>query len=342
MTAPGDQGGAPGLERIVATIRHHLELGTAVAVNVTEIDEFTNINYVYRAELPDRSLYVKVVPERPKRLPASLPRERVRSEAEAMRRFRSLAGDAIVVPEVLFVDDREMAFAMTDVGRGRQVLFPVLADRYALLTEQAERLGQALGQVHGGTRGSGPLRPAAERAIVRKVIFDGLMAPGAREVFPELWDEVGSEMQAHDECLVHADLWSKNLLARTGAPLAVVDFEGAFYGDPAFDLGTLAAVALVPALERRALLPAALDFTARLCRSWAAACGDEKWPVEVLPRTFRATATFLAARGRGPFAYAMADEARSQIARLARSLAAAPPAEFASFRSRVLEHAETS
>ena len=113
-----------------------------------------------------------------------------------------------------------------------------------------------------------------EEAIVRKVIFDGLLAPGARQVFPERWDEVGAEMQAHKECLVHADLWSKNLLVRQGEPVALVDFEGVIYGDPAFDLGTLLAVALVPASQRSALVGEALAFSSRLLRTWAGHCGD--------------------------------------------------------------------
>ena len=42
--------------------------------------------------------------------------------------------------------------------------------------------------------------------MLRRVVFEGLLAPGARAVFPELWEEVSAEMQAHEECLIHADL----------------------------------------------------------------------------------------------------------------------------------------
>src|SRR6185503_3050517 len=145
-------------------------------------------------------------------------------------------------------------------GADRDVLFNVLADRFELLNEQAEALGRALGAVHRGTRGGASPRPRMEEIIIRKIVFDGLLAPGAKQVFPELWDEVSAEMQAHDECLIHADLWSKNLLVRKGDPVTLVDFEGVVYGDPAFDLGTLIAVALVPAIDRQELLPDALSF----------------------------------------------------------------------------------
>jgi aminoglycoside phosphotransferase (APT) family kinase protein len=329
----------PSPERLVGAVRRGLRLGDTVPVSLNEVGELANINYVYRVEVPGRSLYLKVIPERPKRLPVRLPRERVFSEAEGLRRFHSLAAGVIRIPEVLFVDDEEKALAMSDVGDGRDVLFQLLPDEFDLLAEQAEALGHALGTIHGGTRGGGTPRPPQEEIIVRKIVFDGLLALGAKHVFPETWDAVAAEMQAHNECLIHADLWSKNLLVRRGDPVAVVDFEGVCYGDPAFDLGTLTAVALVPALDRVALVPEALVFVSRLLHAWRQACGSDEWARAVFPRTFQATATFLAARGFGPFAYALSDIARQRITRLARSLAADPPAEYETFRDRVLREA---
>jgi len=324
----------PSPERLAHVVRRGLGLSASDPVSMTEVGELANINYVYRVEVPGRSLYLKVVPERPKRLPVRLPRERVFSEAEGLRRFRGLAGSHVVIPEVLFVDEEEMALAMSDAGAGREVLFNVIADRFDLLTDQAEALGRALGAVHRGTRGSASPRPQMEEIIIRKIVFDGLLAPGAKHVFPELWDEVSAEMQAHHECLIHADLWSKNLLVRKGEPLSLVDFEGVLYGDPAFDLGTLIAVALVPGIDRPALRPDALSFIARFLEAWQP--GD--WPGDVLSRTFRATATFLAARGFGPFAYAMSDASRQSIGMLAHSLAEEPPASFDAFDARVLQY----
>jgi aminoglycoside phosphotransferase (APT) family kinase protein len=329
----------PASERLAAVVRRGLQLNDAVPVSLREVGELANINYVYRVEVPGRSLYLKVVPERAKRLPVRLPRERVFSEAEGLRRFRALAGERVQIPEVLFVDEDEMALGMTDVGEGRHVLFELLPNGFELLGEQAEALGRALGAIHRGTRGSGSLRPAAEEAVIRRIVFDGLLAPGALHVFPELWPEVLVEMQAFRECLIHGDLWSKNLLVRSGEPLAIVDFEGVCYGDPAFDLGTLTAVALVPALQRPALLLEALAFVTRLLQSWSSACCSEAWYRAVLPRTFRAAATFLAARGFGPFAYNLSDAAKQRIALLGQALAASPPADIAGFRDLVLRHA---
>lgn len=333
-------GDAPDPARLEAVVRRNLGMRDHDPVSLEEMGALSNINYVYRVTAPERTFYLKVVPERPKRLPIQLPRDRVFSEAEGLRQFRELAGDELLIPEVLFVDGGEKALAMSDVGEDREILFNVLPQGLHLLAEQAEACGRALGKVHAGTRGRGTPRPGQEEAIIRKVVFDGLLAPGARQVFPEHWDAVNAEMQEHRECLVHGDLWSKNLLVRRGAPMAVVDFEGISYGDPAFDLGTLAAVAILPALDTPALMPDALAFVARLLQTWTSASGSETWARDVLPRTFRAIATFLSARGFGPFAYEMSESARTRIRQLSISLAASPPASFEAFRNRV--HAETS
>jgi tRNA A-37 threonylcarbamoyl transferase component Bud32 len=324
------------LERLIDCVRRGLHLDRSVPVSINEVNKHSNINYVFRVELSQkRSLYLKVVPEWPKRLSARLPRERVFSEAEGLRRFRAVAGNTVKIPAVLFVDEQEMALAMEDVGGGRQVLFDILPDNFQLLTEQAERIGNALGSVHAATHNGVPLRPAPEEAVIRTVIFDGLLAPGARQLFPDTWNSLNVEMQAHRECLIHADLWSKNLLVRSRTPVALVDFEGVCCGDPAFDLATLSAVSLISAFEKPARLSEALNFIFRLWSAWVTTCGSNTWPREVLPRMLRSTACFLASRVCGPFAYELAEDARQRIVQLARILADEAMEDFEAFSSHV-------
>lgn len=340
-TAATDTANAAGPasdELLAAAVRRGLQLEADVPVSLTEVVDFTNINYVYRVEAAGTTLFLKVVPERPKRFPIGLSRERVFSEAEGLRRFRSLVQGAVVVPEVLFVDRQEMALGMSDVGEQREVLFSVLAAKFELLDEQAEALGQALGLVHGGTRGSGSFRPAKEEQVLRGLIFQGLLAPGAQAALGEQWVGLNEEMQAHFECLIHSDLWSKNMLVRQGQPVALVDFEGVCYGDPAFDLGTLIAVALLPALELKVPIQASCSFISRLLTSWSQNCGSDTWANEVFPRTFRATACFLAARGFGPFAYPLPADAKSRLTDLALSLVTGAAQNLEEFLLRVKTH----
>jgi tRNA A-37 threonylcarbamoyl transferase component Bud32 len=254
-----------------------------------------------------------------------VPPERVLSEAAALKLFRASAADVVLIPEVLFVDEPAAVLAMSDVGEGRQVLYSVIDVQFDLLTEQASQLGEAVGLIHGATRGVGSIRPAMEEALVRRIIFDGLLGPGALAIFPEHWPTLRAQMQENKECLVHGDLWSKNLLVRKGAPVALVDFEGVTYGDPAFDLATLICVALLACFGRPENVDDGLTFIHSFLNSWISHCGSEAWGREVATRLSAPVAVFLAARGFGPFAYPMKDAARESMRQLATGLASDPP-----------------
>ena len=193
---------APSPERLKAVVRRGMDLSKTVPISIMEVGAWANINYVYRIEIPGRRFYLKVVPERPKRFPVRLPRERVFSEAEGLRRFHNMAGNEIVIPELLFIDGQEMAMAMTDVGEGREVLLTLLPERFDLLSEQAGVLGRALGTVHCGTRGGGTPRPPQEAVIIRRVIFDVLLPPAARAVLPELWASGRHRGEVHTQCRI--------------------------------------------------------------------------------------------------------------------------------------------
>lgn len=329
--------GAPSTDYIEATVRRECRVPGSAPVTVRAVEQHSNINYVYRVTWDDRSIFVKAIPPRPKKLPVDLPRERALSEARAIERFHSLAGDVVVVPALLFVDSDQMMIGMSDVGEGRHVLFDVLSQQFHLLTGQADLLGCALGRVYLGTQGEGPLRPDAEEAIIRRIIFDGLLAPGSHHVLGDEWSWLSEEMQARRECMVHGDLWSKNLLVSAGQPLAVVDYEGVHYGDAAFDLGTVMSVAILPALERRHLMADAALFIARLLQSWQDAAGaPQRRAADAVKRAFRTCSCFLASRGFGPFAYPMSPEARERTAELAWSLWKDPVSGVDPFCTRLL------
>jgi len=312
-----------------------LRLSLDEPVTIADISRNSNFNYVYRAVVGARSVYLKIVPEKPKRFEIRLPRERIVSEAEAIHRFRCFSGDTVVVPDILFVDSDHFALCMSDVGAGRTTLLDVILKKYGLFTEQAHNLGQALGLVHGGTRGCERWRPREEDQLIQSVIFDGLLSPGVRQICPEAWQDTIAEMRCHAECLVHADLWAKNLLVKSGEPIAIVDFEGAFVGDAAFDVGTVFAVGLLPAMETPALMSCSLDAIYCFSSSYESAAHNSRWSRAVVSRALKYTGVFLAARGFGPFAYQMTPKALQRTAQLARELLLSPPEGCADLAGRV-------
>lgn len=323
------------LETLTGIILRGLRLPFDEPVTIVEVSHCSNFNYVYRAVVGTRSVFLKIVPEKPKKFDVQLPRERIVSEAEALRRFRCFSGKTVLVPDILFVDCDHFALCMSDVGRGRTTLFDVILKKYRLFTEQAHNLGQALGLVHGGTRGCEPLRPREEDRLIQSVIFDGLLSPGVRQIYPEAWQDTIAAMRCHAECLVHADLWGKNLLVRSGEPVAIVDFEGAFVGDAAFDVGTVLAVGLLPAMEKPALVSRCLDAAYCFISAYESAARDSRWSRAVASRAMSYAGVFLAARGFGPFAYQMTSEARMRTGQLARDLLLSPPSNLAEFARRL-------
>lgn len=324
------------VEELKEIVCQALGLAPEDIVSLAEVTEHSNFNYVFRVTLSERDIFLKLAPEKPKRFEARLPRARIFAEAEALRRFRSLCGSSVVVPEVLFVDRQHFAIGMSDVGQGRRVLLEIIGTHYELLTSQAAPLGQALGAVHSGSRGCINFRPADQDRVIRSVIFDGLLAPGLRALLPASYGELISEMRVRQECLVHADLWGKNILVKEGAPPSLVDFEGAFIGDPAFDIGTLLAVSLIPAIEQPALAPDCAAFARRLVQAYVQAQPEAARARAACARAFRYTGTFLAARGFGPFAYDISDRARERLGALARKLIGNRPCDVEAYADLAL------
>ncbi|HKD80594.1 MAG TPA: aminoglycoside phosphotransferase family protein [Candidatus Angelobacter sp.] len=322
-------------DTLTQIILRGLHLPLDEPVTIVDVSRHSNFNYVYRALVGIVSVFLKIVPEKPRKFDVRLPRERIAGEAEALRRFRCFSGETVLVPEVLFLDAEHYALGMSDVGRGRTALFDVILKKYPLFSEQAHNLGQALGLVHRSTKGCEPWRPAEENRLIQSVIFDGLLSPGVREICPEAWKDSIAEMRYRADCLVHADLWSKNLLVGGGKPIAIVDFEGAFVGDPAFDVGTVVAVALLPAMENPVLMSCSLDAIYCFISSYESAARDSKWSRAVTSRALKFTGVFLAARGFGPFAYQMTSEARRRTGHLARELLLSPPGDCADLADRV-------
>jgi hypothetical protein len=330
--------------QLAEVARKGLGLLDTTDISVGEVTGLGNMNHVFRVVADGHCSYLKAVTGRPKLLPVDLPRERIFFEAEAIGRFRAVCGPTVQVPEVLYLDRQAYALGMSDVGAGKRPLLEVIDEQYGLLVTHAPALGSALGHVHARSRGAAPFRPQHFERLLQMVIVEKLLAPGARALFEPQWPAIAAQMQGNNECLVHGDLWAKNLLVGVDAPPAIVDFEGAAIGDPAFDVATLLAVGVIPALKNPRLLDACVEYALVLVDAYRTAARqdlwtrDRTWPAAVCTRAFLYVGTLLAARGFGPFAYPMPEAAALRLARLARSLSVQPAADLMQYAERLVEH----
>lgn len=143
-----------------------------------------------------------------------------------------------IVPRVLFQDRENFVYAMEAVEADHVVW------KSALLSGQAdvavaEQAAQTLATIHCETAG---LSELAAR-FTDKTVFDELrLDPFYRFVakrhssLVKPLGELVDETLKSEECLVLADFSPKNILL-TSQGIALVDFETAHFGDPAFDLG---------------------------------------------------------------------------------------------------------
>ncbi|MGE0755685.1 MAG: phosphotransferase [Pirellulaceae bacterium] len=146
-------------------------------------------------------------------------------------------GLAVGVPEVLFCDAENFAFAMTAAPPHQVWKEQLLAG--ACEPQVASACGSLLGSLHATTWHD------AESAagLADRTFFDALrLDPYYRHVARQREDlalhleRIIASVDEHVCCLVHGDYSPKNLLVSADR-VTLVDCEVGHFGDPAFDLG---------------------------------------------------------------------------------------------------------
>lgn len=320
-------------QALIHCVEHYLH---ETPRQIETIDKHSNSNFVYKATLENRSIYLKVVADMPKNFGGDVLKDRIQGEALATTIFREKTLHYIDVPEVLFLDKEQSILGMTDIGENREVLLDVIDKHYEILLSKSVCLANAIASIHYNTRNLKPIRNEKEQTQIESIILNGLLAPGAKAIFPEHWPEVALSMNSHHLCLVHSDLWAKNLLVGQDDKLGLVDFEGAIMGDPAFDVSTIMAVALIPALNNPDLIDDFFIFLDTFLLNYHQRCElDDLWFDGVKLRAFFYLGTFLVARSCGPFKYDLSEQVINKTHTLAITLTQTPINTTQELRSRI-------
>jgi 5-methylthioribose kinase len=197
--------------------------------------------------------------------------ERVYREQEVMQALHPLL-PAPTVPEVLFTDRDNFVFAMSHAPAGSRVWKEqLLAGEIDL--SMGERAGAILGRMHEATARD----PLFRERFSDPTVFVQLRAdPFYRRVqerCPEVAGPVGDlieQMLTRREALCHGDYTPKNMLVH-GEGFTLVDYETAYFGDPAMDLGLFLAHLILKALH--------LPRKGKLFRALVERFGEAYFPV---------------------------------------------------------------
>lgn len=289
-------------------------------VRLTPVGAHSNFNHVFCCEAGDQRYFLKVALAMPRRFVGELPRTRIFAEAAAVRSFAHSAGGLVAVPGIIYEDVTSYSILLTDVGHGRVHLIERLATGYADFALAAPRLGEALGRWHRSTRNDMAAAASDPSADLRQFIYERLINPGIQALAGRHATATLESMQQVRECLIHSDLWGKNLLLGEAGDLAVLDFEGALPGDPAFDLATLMAVSLLPVFQYGVPTDIWAETAGQLLLRYRTGLADDDWYARVLQRLAAYTAVLAAARVAGPFPYPMSAAASSALGELCRQI----------------------
>lgn len=295
-------------------------LGVQGALPFDAVAAHSNFNHLFRCRYAGVDYYLKVSMDSPKAMPGLLPKERIVGEARAMRFYAECAEGLIEVPKVVGTDAQTCCLLMTDVGDGRCNLADVVRDDYGLYVSSIGAVAHTVGRCHGSSRNPDECEDLRYVDELRKFAYRALIRNGIEALAGGRAEDVLRRMEDARDCLIHSDLWAKNMLVGDDGRMALLDFEGAMRGDPAFDLATMLAAATIPAFQFDVDLDQCEAAYSRILESYIEGVGDTEWVGATIARTGPTLAVMLAARVAGPFPYSMPVLAKEILAELAVSL----------------------
>jgi 5-methylthioribose kinase len=218
-------------------------------------------NLVFRIDMPHRAFVLK----------QSRPRLRTRDdwfsdldriyrEQEVIEALHPLLPE--VMPEVLFADRENYAFAMSAAPADHRVWKQILLAGEVDLA-LGELAGTILGRIHQATAGNQSLaRPFKDHTVFVQLRVDPFYRR-VQERRPEVAKAIEpliEQMLTLQEALCHGDYTPKNLLVHQGR-FTLVDYETAYLGDPTMDLGLFLAHVILKAFRSPYQQNAFFDLT---------------------------------------------------------------------------------
>jgi len=207
-------------------------------VEVSEIIEYTNVNFVFsvllnsprykKVYLKQAFGYVKIKPDFP------APLDRQGYEKQSIGYLQEYWRGRI--PEVVHYDKDNNVLIVTDMGKGAQLLVDEIKNG-KLHFEIGSDLGLMMGELHVPTydQDEYPVRDKQANGKHVDFIF-GFRLGGSRKVLPEETERLFQESSKAKGSMIYGDWATKNIFVADGK-VRLVDFENLVRFDPAFDIG---------------------------------------------------------------------------------------------------------
>lgn len=205
---------------------------------ITEIEENTNVNYIFRLEFGEeydnKILFLKQARHYIKKNQQEYSAERIYYEYKALLKFEQILGEG-VVPHVYFFDHSNYVLVMSDIEKDGK-LFENLLNKGDMCARIARSYGTYVGKLHKSTYNkTDSIRdPEAEKDI-KKFMLGFFKTNGARKFDEEAVETLLAESSREKSAILGVDFTSKNIFVED-EKIRFFDFEGVFRGDPAFDI----------------------------------------------------------------------------------------------------------
>jgi aminoglycoside phosphotransferase (APT) family kinase protein len=279
-------------------------------------------NVVLRVTAAERAFVLKQSrPQLRTKAPWFSDPERIYREQEVMEALHPLL-PAGTVPAVLFADRPNYLFAMEHAPAGARVWKERLLAGDINLS-LGEKAGAVLGRVHDATgREPDRFRQFADGRVFTQLRID----PFYRRVVerhPDFAAAIGplvEGMLTRREALCHGDFSPKNILA-TADGFMLVDYETAYLGEPAMDLGFFQSHLLLKAIKLPGDRPRIFDLTRAFWRGYSSVVSYRPAD-ELFERAVGHLGVCLLARvdGTSPVDYLTEERQRDTARRLGRRL----------------------
>lgn len=217
-----------------------LNLKNLNIISVKEIEENTQVNYVYEVVFEQSGsqfkIYLKQATGKIKIKRWDFPINRIQYEVIALKKFRQILGEQ-VVPEVILFDIEKHLLVMSDIrGANGKLLIDEFAEG-KIHPETGNSFGNLVGKLHGKTFGTKEtIRTFEDENWIKNFIYNFKTVGAVKFKEVEVKQLIDESEALCEKCILGVDFADKNIFVERG-DVRFCDFEAVFLGDPAFDVG---------------------------------------------------------------------------------------------------------